>query len=132
MLEEIYCSVDDFHKKYSPVIEKYLITSGARKRYRPSQLSMPEIITIMILFHQSHYRNFKHFYLNHVHKYLKNAFPKLVSYNRFIELQPRSLIYITLLSKMYQPKETGFYFIDSTPIEVCHIVNPIYLVSMQS
>ena len=75
----------------------------------------------MVLFHQSHYRNFKHFYLNQVQNDLKSAFPGLVSYNRFVELQPRCLIYITLLSKTYQPKETGFYFIDSTPIEVCHI-----------
>lgn len=121
MLEEIYCYVDDFYKKYAPKIEKYSLISGARKRNRPCQLSIPEIITIMVLFHQSHYRNFKHFYLNQVQKDLKSAFPQLVSYNRFVELQPRALIYITLLSKIYQPKETGFYFIDSTPIEVCHI-----------
>ena len=95
MLEEIYCYVDDFHKKYSSQIEKSLITTGIRKRNRPSQLTIPEVITIMILFHQSHYRNFKHFYLNHVHKYLKQAFPKLVSYNRFVELQSRCLIYRT-------------------------------------
>lgn len=121
MLEEIYCYVDDFHKEYAPLIKSSLIASNKRHRNRPSKLSAPEVMTILILFHQSHYRNFKHFYLNFVCNHLKDAFPELVSYNRFVELQSRCLVYLTLLSKLYQPSKTGFYFIDSTPIEVCHI-----------
>ena len=44
-------------------------------------------MTILILFHQSDYRTLKAFYEKHVRCYLRWAFPNLVSYNRFVELQ---------------------------------------------
>ena len=47
---------------------------------------MSEIMTILIHFHQSNYRNFKAYYLEYVMTHLRNEFPGLVSYNRFIEL----------------------------------------------
>ena len=37
---------------------------------------------IMILFHTSGYRCFKHFYLEKVCKHLRHLFPNVVSYNR--------------------------------------------------
>ncbi|AUB34860.1 Mobile element protein [Nostoc flagelliforme CCNUN1] len=40
---------------------------------------MSEIMTILIAFHQNHYRNFKHFYLNHVQQQWSCAFPGLPS-----------------------------------------------------
>lgn len=121
MLEEIYCFVDDFYKAYAHTIHKSLINNGKKKRNKLSKLSPPEVITILILFNQSNYRTLKHFYLGHVVKYMKAAFPALVSYTRFVELQKQALIYIASLSKCFASEKTGFYFIDSTPIEVCHI-----------
>jgi hypothetical protein len=38
-----------------------------------------EIMTILIGFHQSHYRNFKAYYLEHVCQYQRWEFPGLVS-----------------------------------------------------
>ena len=48
-------------------------------------------MTILIGFHQSHYRNFKAYYIHQVCKYWKQAFPKLVSYNRFVQWTPTCL-----------------------------------------
>jgi hypothetical protein len=45
-------------------------------------------MVIVLWFHRSHYRNFKH--LNHVG--VGRIFPKRVSYNRFTELQHSLLI----------------------------------------
>lgn len=77
-------------------------------------------MTIMILFHQSHYRNFKHFYLYHVCKHLKTDFPKKVSYNRFVELQKSVLVHLCCFFRTLKGEKTGIYFIDSTSIDICN------------
>jgi hypothetical protein len=50
------------------------------------------VMTIIVLFHSSGYRNFKTFYTEYVVKHLRWAFPRLVSYNRFVELMPSALV----------------------------------------
>ena len=45
-------------------------------------------MTIVILFHQSQYRNFKAFYLGYVCRHLKQEFPHLVSDPRSVTLMP--------------------------------------------
>ena len=52
-------------------------------------------MTIVVFFHGSGYKTFKEFYLNEVLKHGKRDFPKLVSYNRFVELIPWSLILLS-------------------------------------
>ncbi|HIF0204284.1 TPA: hypothetical protein ACXYJ6_003028, partial [Legionella pneumophila] len=64
----------------------YLLPSPNRKRQRPCRLSASEIMTVMILFHLSHYRTFKDYYRECVEMDMKSYFPKLVSYNRFVEI----------------------------------------------
>lgn len=121
MLTEIYCFIDDFCKEFMPEWEKHLISSGLKKRNRKRQMSYAEVMTILILFHQSHYRNFKWFYREYVSKVLCEAFPGLVSYNRFVELQKSVLIPLCYLLQTLKGEETGIYFIDSTPLKACHI-----------
>ena len=82
MLVELYCSVDDFSKQW----EQHLITKGGSSRGPKTRMPIPEMMTISILFHQSNYRNFKHFYCNHVMIYLRKEFPTLISYSRFVYL----------------------------------------------
>ena len=48
-------------------------------------MSKAEVMLIMILFHDSGYRCFKHFYLEKVCKQLRHLFPKVVSYKRIVE-----------------------------------------------
>jgi transposase len=90
------------------------------KRGPKCGLTASEIMTILIYFHMSHYRNFKHFYLEHVQRYLRPEFPGLVSYNRFVELTPMVLpgLCFYLWSKL--GPVTGISFVDATPIPVCH------------
>jgi hypothetical protein len=116
----LFCEVDDFCKNYS-VNKSLMIALGERKRYRQREksLSPSEIMTLVIYFHASGYRNFKMFYCEHVALYLKEMFPKLLSYNRFVEIMPSVLTALSayLLSRMDKP--SGIAYIDSTKIEVC-------------
>ena len=75
---------------------------------------------IMILFHDSGYCRFKHFYLEKVCKQLRHLFPKVVSYNRIVELERDVVIPLTLfIKKVLLGKCTGISFVDSTPLRVC-------------
>jgi hypothetical protein len=87
-LLELYYHVDEFVKFFLPEWNKHLLDENKKKRNRLSRLSPSEIITILVHFHQSQYRNFKSFYLFHVCQHLKSEFPSLLSYNRFIALVP--------------------------------------------
>ena len=74
----------------------------------------------MILFHDSGYRCFKHFYLEKVCKQLRHLFPKVVSYNRLVELEREVAVPLTLfIKKVLLGKCTGISFVDSTPLRVC-------------
>ena len=70
-------------------------------------------MTIVINFHQSGYRTFKDYYINHVTKYLAREFPRLVSYSRFIELMPQALIPLLCYLNTRKGSVTGISFIDS-------------------
>ena len=75
---------------------------------------------IIILFHDSGYRCFKHFYLEKVCKQLRHLFPKVVSYNRIVELERDVAVPLTLfIKKVLLGKCTGISFVDSTPLRVC-------------
>jgi hypothetical protein len=83
-------------------------------------MSKAEIMLIMILFHDSGYRCLKHFYLEKVCKHLRHLFPKVVSYNRFVELEKEVAIPLALfIKKVLLGKCTGISFVDSTPLRVC-------------
>lgn len=82
-LAELYCAVDDFWKLFKSDQDKHLINRTWPHGPDP-QLSIPEMMTIVILFHQSHFRNFKHFYCDYVLNFLRNEFPKLIITDSFI------------------------------------------------
>ena len=59
---EIFCMADDFCKFFDGMTEKYTLKpTGKRKYHRSSTMSKAEVVLIMILFHTSGYRCFKHF-----------------------------------------------------------------------
>ena len=62
-------------------------------------MSKAEVMLIMILFHDSGYRCFKHFYLEKVCKHLSHLFPNVVSYNRLVELEKEVAVPLTLFIK---------------------------------
>ena len=61
-----------------------------KQRNRATELSLGEMLTIMVIFHLSPCKNFKYFYLMRLQNCYKEDFPKLISYNRFVQLM-RSL-----------------------------------------
>ena len=63
--DSLFCFVDDFCKGFENWYKKTLITSGIRKRNKPCKMSLSEIITILIAYHQSGMSCFKYFYCPH-------------------------------------------------------------------
>lgn len=120
---EIFCITDDFIQKFSEALERHSISNGSklRKSKVPCRLSTSEIITILIFYHLSGFKNFKLYYTRLVANSLKEYFPDLVSYNRFIELIPRHLLPLFALAKMhcFLAKKTEIYYIDSKKLPVC-------------
>jgi hypothetical protein len=119
-LLELFIDVDDFWQVFCPIWRQQLLADGCIQRLREPQLSMSEMMTILIHFHQSHYRNFKAYYIEHVQADLGSEFPDLVSYNRFVELMPRALVPLLAYLRGHQGVCTGISFVDSTPLKVCH------------
>lgn len=120
ILEELFCSVDDFCIRFIPGWQKYCIESGCSHRRRSGKLSLSEVMTILIAFQTSGYRNFKIYYLNLVCKYWQNAFPNLVTYSRFVQIIPRVIVPMTHYLAERKGSLTGIGFIDSTSLKVCH------------
>jgi transposase len=119
-LTELFCGVDDFCQVFLPIWRKQLLSAGEIHRQRERSLSMSEIMTILIHFHQSHYRDFKAYYTDYVQERLQREFPGLVSYTRFVEFIPSVLVPLCV----YLRKEcfgacTGISFMDATPLAVC-------------
>lgn len=117
-LLEMFYDVDTFWVRMTKQAASHQL--GSEPRGPQASLCVSEIMTILIHFHQSHYRDFKAYYTEHVCEHLRREFPGLVSYTRFVELIPSALAPMTryLLSRMGQTR--GIAFIDSTPIPVCH------------
>ena len=117
---DIFCDVDDFMILFDRWFKQHVLTHKPSNRGCKATLSMSEVMTIIIWFHQSHYRDFKAFYTQYVQKHLRAEFPQLVSYNRFVELMPGTLLPLCIYLYSRRGQQTGLSFVDSTPIAVCH------------
>lgn len=118
-LLELFCNVDYFCQTITDWSESQLLGSSTKPGPK-LELSASEIMTIIIHFHSAQYRNFKAYYTTHVMRHLRSEFPKLVSYNRFVELMPLVLVPLCLYLHTRFGPVTGISFIDSTPLPVCH------------
>ncbi len=115
-----FCDIDDFCLLFEPLWRKRLVAAVPRQRQRATTLSLSEVMTIIVLFHASGYRNFKTFYTQHVLKQMTGAFPRLVSYNRFVELMQGALVPLCGYLQTRKGECSGISFIDSTSLKVCH------------
>jgi hypothetical protein len=125
LLIKIFCDIDDYCNLQEKLISMSLLESNdTNSNVIQSQnciMSLSEVTTIIVYFHFSGYRKFKDYYKNYICKFLKSYFPKLVSYNRFIELMPYTLPTLLTYVNLYCfGSVTGITFIDSTPLPVCH------------
>jgi hypothetical protein len=119
-LEALFCHVDDCCRWFEPQWKQQLLGEGVQQRQRSRSLCLSEIMTILIAFHQSAYRNFKWFYTQRVCRDWRDAFPGLVSYTRFVEWMPSTLIPLCAYLRHCFGNCTGISFIDSTSLKVCH------------
>ena len=118
-LTTLFCSVDDFWKIFEKEWKKSLIENSKPITGPKPELSVSEMMTIMILFHQSNFRTFKHFYA-FVCQHLSRDFPTLISYSRFVHIKKK--LFIPLFAYLLHRKGavTGISFVDATSIRSCH------------
>jgi transposase len=114
----LFCDIDDFCLLFEPLWEQRLLET--RQRRRASTLCLSEVMTIVVLSHASRYRDFKSYYTGHVLKHLSWAFPRLVSYGRFVELMPSALVPLCGYLQTRKGHCSGVSFVDSTSLKVCH------------
>lgn len=121
-LTRIFCEVDDFFKEFDNYMKSYLLPAPSlpTRRGPKSRLAESEIMTLLVAFQYSGFRNFKNFYNGFVAVYWKSAFPNLVSYHHFISLMPRVIFPLLLFTQLNFGKQTGIYYIDSTVLPACH------------
>lgn len=119
ILTKIFYDCDNFMKEFEEEYKKKLIEDKKSKSKYNSRLSMSEIMTILIYFHNSGYRTFKDYYIKYVYKNLKSAFPNIVKYTRFVELIPSVFIPLIVFAKTREIKSDNISFIDSTKVAVC-------------
>lgn len=114
---DIFIIVDEFCKNFEQTTKNFLLGKPSK---RPPVMATSEVISILLLFHLSGFKCFKHFYLFYVCKHMKDDFPKSVSYNRFVELSQSVIMPMTIFVKTCCLGAcTGISFVDSTPIRVC-------------
>lgn len=115
----IFCDVDDFCEEYMKYCTTHLLMNKS-KIVPSTSMHLSEIMTIVIMFHLSHMRTFKWYYKDCVSKQWRGYFPRLVSYNRFVEIMQGITATLTLyLMKHRFGKCSGISFIDSTTLDVC-------------
>lgn len=119
----VFYDIDNFCKELKKFSERSLLPCNENgvSFEPPSSLSLSEIMTICVVFHLSGYRTFKWYYVNFIKKNCRKFFPKLVSYNRFVELMPYAAIPLALFAQSVglQSPCTGISFVDSTMLDVC-------------
>jgi len=118
-LIELFCNVDDFCQSFEPEWNKRLL--NCEKKIRSNCMSLSEVMTIAIHFHQSGYRTFKKYYKVFVKGVMKAYFPNAVSYGRFVELMQGTVFPLFCFLQTRIGQDTGLSFVDSTDLTVCHI-----------
>jgi hypothetical protein len=105
---------------FEPRWQQHLRAATPKQRDRKPRLCLSEVLTIIVGFHLSGYRTFKGYYTQHVLPHPLHYFPKLVSYQRFVELMPGALLPLCVLLRARFGQCSGISFIDSTKKSRCH------------
>jgi hypothetical protein len=87
-ITEIYIDFDDYLK------EKFPNANRKHSFTNLSKLSLSEMASIEIGYHQSVYKCFKYYYQEEILVNLKSYFPNAVSYERFVALKYRVKPYL--------------------------------------
>ena len=119
ILHQPFCDLDDFCIQYLPAWHQRLLQSGDKKRHKAKCLCESEIMTIVVSFQVSGYRNFKGFHYKKVLADWRAGFPRLPGYSRFVELMAEVLEALTTFMQSCCGKSDGIAFVDSTALRVC-------------
>ena len=115
-LTTVYCDLDDFYCDFSYEGPQDRLLGPRRVRQRSTSLSPSELMTILVMFHQSQgYRNFKGYYKEQVLGRWHREFPDAPSYTRVVQLLPRVLWPLAHYLGSRRGEVSGISFVDSTP-----------------
>lgn len=121
-LTHIFCQIDDFCKELEQYSQHKLLTGPSSGKRGPAcALTLSEIMTVLIIFQSTHFRDFKNFYTGFLLVYWQDYFPRLPSYPRFVTLINRAIFPMALFAQINSGKRTGIYYIDSSCLPVCHL-----------
>ena len=117
---EIFCNADDFMQKFEAVYPAHVLGNYSQPK---SRLSVAEILTISIAYHHSRMDCFKSYYKLLVEPYLRDYFPDIPCYERFVNLKNACLLEFCafFLSERAKPLSENANYIDSKKLESCHI-----------
>jgi hypothetical protein len=121
-LIEIFCDCHDFCIFFEQWQKSKMIASGSLQREptRTTGLSLSECMCIMILYHSSGMKCFQYYYQDLVMKEMKSYFPKAPTYERFVQLIPRTCIALFVFTNLFRMgRPIGCYFADSKKLPVC-------------
>lgn len=118
-LTELFCQIDDFCRDFEPAWERRLLTAGVKKRQRQTGLSLSELMTLVVLFHQLRFRQFKSFYLFYALPHLRREFPELPGYAHCVALLPRCAAPLAALFAALKGQCDGVSIVDATALAVC-------------
>ena len=116
----LFYDCDEFCRVVLPHLHAPQVEMGQDHRKREATLSVSEVMTLLLLFQPSGFRNLKTFYLQYVCHHLTRAFPHRVSYSRFVELEAQTQLPLAAFLTPRLGRCTGLSFMDSTPLMVCH------------
>lgn len=122
LLLKIYVETDDLLKSFQHWSEQRVIGRFLFPKRQP-QLSASEIATILVSYHLSGYKCFEYYYRECILKTYRSCFPEAPSYGRFVcyTAWVLPLLLLLLLYKCSQSLRSGYYFIDSKKLPVCHL-----------
>ncbi|GHT37505.1 hypothetical protein FACS189435_2640 [Bacteroidia bacterium] len=121
---EIYHMADESSKKFGRVMEGHRLAEENSKPHRKRKFIMPgsEVTAIVTMFRLKHFRHLKAFYTQYIQVHCKEGFPQTAGYNRFVELQQKVVVKLSLFLQLCcLGKCSGISFIDPAPLRACHI-----------
>ena len=116
----LFFDCDEFCQDFLPRLAAQQLPDGKPHRRRDSSLSTSEVMTIVILFQASGFRNFKTFYTQRVLTDLRREFPRAVSYPRLVELKASAVVPLAAFLYSRLGNCSGLSFVDATSIAICH------------